>query len=50
MVDLSPEGGGGGCYSLIWHIRVCAAEQGKVFRVLSLKYNFTTERLEQGVF
>ena len=31
------KGPGGGGYSHIWHIRVCAAEQGMVFQVLSLK-------------
>ena len=30
-----PAGGGG--YSHIWHIQVCAAEQGMVFKVFSLK-------------
>ena len=30
-------GGGGGVHTHIWHIRVCAAEQGMVFKVLSLK-------------
>ena len=34
-------GGGGGGHSLIWPIRLCAADQGIVFRVLSL---------EKGVF
>ena len=37
----------------IWPIRVCAAEQSIVFKVLSLKlgqYNSTIERLEQRVF
>ena len=28
--------GGGGGVSLIWPIRICAAEQGMVFKVLSL--------------
>ena len=37
QVNLTPKGGGGGGDSLIWPIRVCAAEQGMVFRVLSLK-------------
>ena len=41
-----------GRHSLIWPMRVCAAEQGMVFKVLSLNrvYNFTIERLELGVF
>ena len=46
------EGVGGGGGSLLWPIRVCAAEQGMVFRVLSIKrgpYNFTIKSLEQGV-
>ena len=30
-------GGGGGGPSLIWPLRECAAEQGMVFRVLSLE-------------
>ena len=30
-------GGGGGGHSLIWPIRLCAADQGMVLRVLSLK-------------
>ena len=30
-------GGGGGRHSLIWPLRECAAEQGMVFRVLSLE-------------
>ena len=29
--------GGGGGHSLIWPLRECAAEQGMVFRVLSLE-------------
>ena len=29
--------GGGGGHSLIWPRRICAAEQGMVFRVLTLK-------------
>ena len=36
-------GGVGEGHSLIWPIRVCAAEQGMV-------YNFTIKRLEQCVF
>ena len=31
------KGPGGGGYSHIWHILVCAAEQGMVFKVLRLK-------------
>ena len=42
-------GGGGKEHSLIWSMRVCAAEQGMVFK-LNRVYNFTTERLEQRVF
>ena len=30
-------GRGGGGHSLIWPLRECAAEQGMVFRVLSLE-------------
>ena len=44
---------GGGEHSLIWPIRVCAAEQGMVFKVLSLLnrvYNFTIKRLKHAVF
>ena len=40
-----------GGHSLIWPIRVCAAEQGMVFKVLSLLnrvYNFTIKCREQG--
>ena len=43
----------GGEHSLIWPIRVCAAEQGMVFKVLSLLnrvYNFTIKRLKHAVF
>ena len=35
-------------HSLIWPWQVCAAEQGMV-GVLNRVYNFTTQRLEQGV-
>ena len=37
LTSFDPGGGGGGGHSLIWPIRVCAAEQGMVFKVLSLK-------------
>ena len=46
------EGGGGG-HSLIWPIRVGDAEQDMVFkgrRGENRVYNFTIERLKQGVF
>ena len=45
-------GGGDGGHSLTWPIRVCAAEQGMVFKVLSLKQgiHFTINRPEQDVF
>ena len=41
-----------GRHSLIWPIRVCAAEQGMAFRVwvFNRVYNFTVERLELCVF
>ena len=46
------EGGGGG-HSLIWPILVWDAEQDMVFKVRRREnrvYNFTFERLKQGVF
>ena len=41
-----------GGHSLVRPMRVCAAEQGMVFKVLVLNrvYNFTNKCLEQGVF
>ena len=46
----SPKAAGG--HSLVWPIRVCAAEQDMVFRVLSLKKSirFDLKRLKHGVF
>ena len=46
-------GGGGGGHSLIWPILVWDAEQDMVFKVRRREnrvYNFTIERLKQGVF
>ena len=39
-------------HSLIWPMRVCAAEQGMVFMVwvLNRVYDFTIKRPEQGFF
>ena len=45
-------GGGGGRgegHSLIWPMRVSAAKQGMVFKVLRLKQGIQFKRLEQGV-
>ena len=39
--------GWGGGHSLIWPVRVCATEQGMVFRVLSRKHGIP---FQQGVF
>ena len=55
LTSVDPSGGGG--HSLIWPIRVCAAEQGMVFKtgytinkLINRVYNFTIEHLKQGVF
>ena len=46
-----PPGGGGG-YSHIWAIRVCAAQQGMVFASLTLEQGIKIAlfSLEQGIF
>ena len=36
----SPGGGGERGHSLIWPMRVCAAEQGMVFEVVSIRFHY----------
>ena len=36
----SPGGWGGAGHSLIWPMRACAAEQGMVFEVVSIRFHY----------